>query len=221
MLQILFVLMYLAWLLSSGILILVVLVQSGKGGGLSGLVGAGSTLGDHLGATGAEKTLNRWTSYCAVGFLILNLSLVLLAPKIFKDSPFYRSKAAATQPEKPATPGTDASGGTAPATTPAAIPGTAPTPAPVAPVTTPAALTPAPTAPVAATPIPATPTPAPPAAATPATPVPAAPTPAPPAAATPATPVPATPTPAAPIAPTPATPVPMPATPAAPTPASP
>jgi len=177
MLQILFVLIYLAWLAASGILILVVLVQSGKGGGLSGLVGAGSTLGDHLGATGAEKTLNRWTSYCAVGFLILNLSLVLLAPKIFKDSPFYRSKAAATQPEKPATtpPGTDASGGTAPATTPAAIPGTAPTPAPVAPVT-PAAPTPAPTAPAAATPVPATPTPAAPAAPTPATP--AAPTPA-------------------------------------------
>ena len=177
MLQILFVLIYLAWLAASGILILVVLVQSGKGGGLSGLVGAGSTLGDHLGATGAEKTLNRWTSYCAVGFLILNLSLVLLAPTIFKDSPFYRSKAAATQPEKPATtpPGTDASGGTAPATTPAAIPGTAPTPAPVAPVT-PAAPTPAPTAPAAAAPVPATPTPAAPAAPTPATP--AAPTPA-------------------------------------------
>jgi len=205
MLQILFVLMYLAWLLSSGILILVVLVQSGKGGGLSGLVGAGSTLGDHLGATGAEKTLNRWTSYCAVGFLILNLSLVLLAPKIFRDSPFYRSKAAATQPEKPATtpPGTEAPGGTLPATTPGAIQVTAPTPAPAAPVT-PTAPTPSPTAPAAATPVPATPTPAPPAA-TPAaptapTPVPATPTPAPTAA------TPAAPTAATPAAPTPATP---------------
>ncbi|MFP4381180.1 MAG: preprotein translocase subunit SecG [Candidatus Sumerlaeia bacterium] len=86
MITVLFWLFFLLWILCSGILILVVLVQSGKGGGLSGLVGAGSPLGDHLGATGAEKTLNRWTTYFAVGFLVLNIVLVLLGPKAFEGS---------------------------------------------------------------------------------------------------------------------------------------
>ncbi|NQU44196.1 preprotein translocase subunit SecG [bacterium] len=82
MLPFIFWLVFFLWLLSSAVLVLVVLVQSGKGGGLSGLVGAGSTLGDHLGATGAEKTLNRWTTVAAVVFLIFTIFLVFTAPKI-------------------------------------------------------------------------------------------------------------------------------------------
>jgi len=82
----LFYLFFILYICASAVLILVVLVQSGKGGGLSGLVGAGSALGDHLGATGAEKTLNRWTSYCAIGFLLLNIFLVLIGPRVFKGS---------------------------------------------------------------------------------------------------------------------------------------
>lgn len=85
-LQIFFYIGFILWVLASIILILVVLVQSGKGGGLSGLVGAGSALGDHLGATGAEKTLNRWTSYCAVGFLVLTIFLVLAGGTIFRGN---------------------------------------------------------------------------------------------------------------------------------------
>lgn len=86
MLTFIFWILFLLWIMASVVLVMVVLVQSGKGGGLSGLVGAGSSLGDHLGATGAEKTLNRWTSYCAVGFLVLNIALVFMAPKVFKES---------------------------------------------------------------------------------------------------------------------------------------
>jgi preprotein translocase subunit SecG len=153
MLHFLFVLIYTAWILASIVLVLVVLVQSGKGGGLSGLVGAGSTLGDHLGATGAEKTLNKWTTYCAVGFLILNISLVLLAPKIFRDSPFYRSKATAqTEKAANATPAPGEKEGAA-----ATMKVGTPTPAGTMPAP---AATPTPMAPAAATPV-VTPTPAP------------------------------------------------------------
>lgn len=83
---ILFAVLFLIYLFVSAVLVLVVLIQSGKGGGLSGLIGSGSSLGDTLGATGAEKTLNRWTSYCAIAFLVVNIMLVFLGPKVFKTS---------------------------------------------------------------------------------------------------------------------------------------
>lgn len=52
-------------------LIFVILIQSGKGGGLSSLGSANQGISDALGATGAEKTLNRMTTYSAVGFMVL------------------------------------------------------------------------------------------------------------------------------------------------------
>jgi preprotein translocase subunit SecG len=121
MLTFLFIILFIAWLTASVVLILVVLVQSGKGGGLSGLVGASTTLGDQLGATGAEKTLNRWTTYCAVGFLVLNILLVLLGNAVYRqdvleDVPdFAAQMEAAQQPaagagEPEASTGGDASG---------------------------------------------------------------------------------------------------------------
>ena len=82
----LFAFLFLVYLCVSAVLVLVVLVQSGKGGGLSGLVGAGTSLGDTLGATGAEKTLNKWTTYCAIAFIIVNITLVLMGPKVFKKT---------------------------------------------------------------------------------------------------------------------------------------
>lgn len=82
----LFWVLFLVWIAASGVLVLVVLIQSGKGGGLSGLVGAGTSLGDSLGATGAEKTLNRWTSYCAIAFVVVTILLVGLSQKVFRGS---------------------------------------------------------------------------------------------------------------------------------------
>jgi preprotein translocase subunit SecG len=78
---------FVLWLFACAVLVLVILVQSGKGGGLSGLVGAGTTLGDQLGATGAEKTLNRWTSYCAIGFVVLGVLLVLMSNAVYQRGP--------------------------------------------------------------------------------------------------------------------------------------
>lgn len=83
MLSFLFWLLFFIWVIASAVLVLVVLVQSGKGGGLSGLVGAGSSLGDSLGATGAERTLNRWTTYCAIAFMGITILLGVIGPHIY------------------------------------------------------------------------------------------------------------------------------------------
>lgn len=59
-------------------LIMVILLQSGsKGGGLSSLGSASSGIQDTLGATGAEKTLNKMTTVAAVLFMVLAIVLSL------------------------------------------------------------------------------------------------------------------------------------------------
>lgn len=68
------------------LIIFVILLQSGEGGGLSGLVGGSSPLTDTFGATGAEKTLKKWTVYLAIGFLILTLALTYLGAKQTKKT---------------------------------------------------------------------------------------------------------------------------------------
>jgi preprotein translocase subunit SecG len=67
-------------------LIMVVLMQSGKGGGLSGMLGGANPLTDALGSSGAEKTLSKWTTICAVCFFVLALLLTVLAGKLLKPS---------------------------------------------------------------------------------------------------------------------------------------
>ena len=90
-------------------LILVILLQSGKGGGLSGMLGGGNPLTDTLGATGAEKTLNRWTTACAVIFFLLSLFLTFLGGRIYRRNILSdKLKAAASPVQVPpqTTPGT-------------------------------------------------------------------------------------------------------------------
>ncbi len=63
--------------------ILTILLQSGKGGGLSSLgSGAGGALSDSLGATGAEKTLIKATSWASGIFLVLSLALTLYGSRL-------------------------------------------------------------------------------------------------------------------------------------------
>lgn len=66
-------------------LIFVILIQSGKGGGLSSLGGASEGLSEALGATGAEKTLNKLTTLSAVGFMVL--AIVLAVGGRFSNQP--------------------------------------------------------------------------------------------------------------------------------------
>jgi preprotein translocase subunit SecG len=55
----------------------IILIQSGKGGGLSSLGSAAGGISDALGATSAEKTLNKITTGIAVAFMVLAIILSL------------------------------------------------------------------------------------------------------------------------------------------------
>lgn len=99
-------------------LILTILLQSGKGGGLSSLGsgGAGGALSDTLGQTGAEKTLAKATSWTAGVFLLLSVILTIFGAE--------RENSGA------ALLGGEVQGIPAPATAPAGAPGAAGSTAP-------------------------------------------------------------------------------------------
>ncbi len=97
-------------------LILVILMQSGKGGGLSGMLGGGNPLTDALGSSGAEKTLSKWTTICAVCFFVLSLLLTVLAGKLLKPARLSDQLKTAPPPiEAPAAPASQTPGAAAPA----------------------------------------------------------------------------------------------------------
>jgi len=79
------------WLLVIGyiaicfFLLLFILLQSGKGGGLSGLASAGP-LSESLGVAGSEKSLSRWTTYCTVAFFIITLIITFLGAQKLRKS---------------------------------------------------------------------------------------------------------------------------------------
>jgi preprotein translocase subunit SecG len=61
------------------VLILVILMQAGRGGGLSEIFGSGST--QTIFGTSAAKFLTRATAVCAVLFIITSLSLAVLSSR--------------------------------------------------------------------------------------------------------------------------------------------
>lgn len=74
-------------------LILVILIQSGKGGGLSSLGSASQGISEALGATGAERMLNKVTTGAAIGFMVLAIAISIMgkwsvhsAENVFPDS---------------------------------------------------------------------------------------------------------------------------------------
>jgi len=122
-------------------LIFVILIQSGKGGGLSSLGSSSQGLSESLGATGAEKTLNKLTTWCAIGFLVMAILLSLVGgralgtsgPRPFKDAtPSEAAQPITDQPAAPAAPGAAVDVPAAPEAPAAAAPA-APAEAPVAP----------------------------------------------------------------------------------------
>jgi preprotein translocase subunit SecG len=66
-------------------LVLVVLLQSGKGGGLSGMLSGANPITDSFGSSGTEKVLNKWTTAAAVLFFVLALTLTLLGGKMIRS----------------------------------------------------------------------------------------------------------------------------------------
>jgi len=128
-------LLILVYTLTCVFVILTILLQSGKGGGLSSLgSGAGGALSDSLGATGAEKTLVKATSWGSGIFLALSIILTLYGSYVERSAGLSIGAAPATT-----APATTAPASTAPATT---VPAT----------TAPAATAPATTAPAAGQP---------------------------------------------------------------------
>ena len=66
-------------------MVLLILLQAGKGGGLSGLAGA-SMLSETFGASGAEKSLSKITTWLAVVFFILSVGLTFVGSRYFKQT---------------------------------------------------------------------------------------------------------------------------------------
>jgi len=65
-------------------LILVILAQEGKGGGLSGLGGA-STIGETFGFGAAGSALRKWTRNIAISFIVLTIVLTFWGEYIAKS----------------------------------------------------------------------------------------------------------------------------------------
>lgn len=211
-------------------LIFVILIQSGKGGGLSSLGQGASGMGDALGSTSAERTLTKFTTTTAILFMVLAITISLLGSKrdknreaalLFKNAEATKAAAVPAAGETPGAPPAGEPAADSNASLPPVAPGAqlndlltnepapaAPAPAAEVPAAAPAteapaAPAPAAEAPPAAAPAPAEPAPAAPAAAPPA-PAPAVEAPAKPAEPAPApapeAPKPAEPAPAAPPA---------------------
>ncbi|MFQ5600233.1 MAG: preprotein translocase subunit SecG [Candidatus Krumholzibacteriia bacterium] len=65
----------------SATLILVVLLQSGRGGGLAGAFGGGGAAQTFFGGRGAATFLSKLTSWLAVGFMIMSILLAVLSSR--------------------------------------------------------------------------------------------------------------------------------------------
>ena len=116
-------------------LILVVLLQQGKGADIAGAFGGGSSQ-TAFGARGATTFLHKLTTGAFVGFVVISMLLSILEarPKssvISKSLPAGAPKAAAPAPPAPgaAAPGQAAPPSSQPAPAPAAPAGNAPAPA--------------------------------------------------------------------------------------------
>lgn len=94
------------------ILIFFILIQSGKGGGLSSLGSASQGISDAFGTTGAERALNKLTTIAAVSYIVLAIliTLVISIQTRQQQGPLLGgNKAAATLPIS----GSGAAGGSA------------------------------------------------------------------------------------------------------------
>lgn len=121
---ILFFLGLFIYVLLCGAVVSLILMQEGKGGGLSGVMGA--SMGETFGFGGASKQVRRYTAICATAFLVMTIILTFLAEAAFRgtESRFIGSDTAAPVATQPAVPT-----GTAPAdpaVAPAAAPGEQP-----------------------------------------------------------------------------------------------
>ncbi len=103
-----------------GLLIVVVLLQSGKGGGLAGAFGGAGGLGAVFGGQSAATFLTKATRYLAIGFMLTSLVLALMARGTIGAGTIERGLM-----ERGATPASGVEGAVPPGDgTPSALPGT-------------------------------------------------------------------------------------------------
>ena len=83
MLTFLFIVFFLIWIACSAFLVLVILNQEPKGGGIGGIFAQGGALGDTFGSPG-QKELRAFTRFSATVYFVLTILLVMLGPAAFK-----------------------------------------------------------------------------------------------------------------------------------------
>jgi preprotein translocase subunit SecG len=120
-------------------LVLIVLLQAGRGGGLSGAFGGGATAQTLFGGRGAATFLTKTTQWLAAGFMVMSILLAVLSSRaqssggagLLQERARQRSGQAQLPPSTnafdPATADTGAAGAAEP---PAGEPGAPATPAP-------------------------------------------------------------------------------------------
>ena len=100
---IIFFIALVVYILICFMLVAMILMQEGKGGGLSGVMGA--SMGETFGFGGASKQIRKYTGYIATAFLILTLVLTFLAESVFRASSSKFIGTASPTATQPATPG--------------------------------------------------------------------------------------------------------------------
>jgi preprotein translocase subunit SecG len=102
-----------------GLLIVVVLLQSGKGGGLAGAFGGAGGIGAVFGGQTAATFLTKATRYLAIAFMLTSLVLALLARGTVRGGAIESAVR-----ERAAAPASGVEGAVPPEGTPTALPGT-------------------------------------------------------------------------------------------------
>jgi preprotein translocase subunit SecG len=102
-----------------GLLIVVVLLQSGKGGGLAGAFGGAGGVGAVFGGQSAASFLTKATRYLAIGFMLTSLVLALIARGSLGAGTIEKGLM-----ERGAAPASGVEGAVPPAEAPSALPGT-------------------------------------------------------------------------------------------------
>jgi len=67
-----------------GVLVTLIMMQEGKGGGLSGVMG--SSMGETFGFGGASKQVRKYTALCATVFMVMTIVLTFLGESTFRST---------------------------------------------------------------------------------------------------------------------------------------
>jgi len=87
MLMLVFSVLFIIYLVTCLALVLIILNQEPKGGGLGSMFGQGSALGDAFGVGAMQQNLKKFTRNCAFVFFGLSIVLALLGQYVFSGVP--------------------------------------------------------------------------------------------------------------------------------------